>query len=254
MRMKISIITATYNSAQTLSDTIESVLNQTYQNIEYIIVDGVSSDNTLDIARSYQKEFGGRMRIVSEPDKGIYDALNKGIALATGDVIGFIHADDLLAKSVIVDDIANAFGEINCKILYGDLHYVNHENTKVIRNWKSGLYSKRQLKLGWMPPHPTLYVRRDLYQKIGTFNTQYRISADYDFMLRALNYIDEKDVVYLPKVMVNMRVGGVSNSGFANIRLKMKEDLRALKDNNYKIGLVVLMLKNLSKIRQFILK
>lgn len=247
--MKISIITATYNNQHTIVSTIESVLHQTYQDIEYIIIDGASTDNTLNIAEKYEPLFNGRMKIVSEPDKGIYDALNKGISYATGDVIGFIHADDTIASNNIIEQVVANFSEHNCDLLYGDLYYVDANDQKIVRNWKSQPYNNKLLRKGWMPAHPTLYVRREIYYKIGGFDTTFRIAADYDFILRAFTFTPEEKIVYLPFVMVRMKVGGVSNNGLANILQKMKEDLHAIKNNKIG-GMGTLIIKNTSKIKQ----
>ena len=252
--MKISIITATYNSENTIKDTIESVLSQTYNDLEYIIIDGLSQDSTLSIVKKYESDFYGKMRIISEKDNGIYDALNKGIKNATGDIIAFIHADDILANSNVLENVVKEFDRNDCELLYGDLLYVNCDNTKTIRYWKSEVFSRRMLARGWMPAHPTLYLKREIYTKIGHFDTTYKISADYDFILRVFSQIDESKTVYLPLVLVKMRIGGVSNSGFNNIRKKMEEDLRAIKKNKIRNSILVLFLKNLSKIPQLIFK
>ncbi len=241
--MKISIITACYNADATIERTIKSVLNQSYKNIEYIIVDGGSSDKTLDIIKSYSH---GISNMVSEPDKGIYDALNKGITLATGDFIGFLHADDAFASSQIIEKITQL--ATNSDAVYGDLQYVS-ENEKVIRHWESGLFSLKALKRGWMPPHPTLYIKRELYDKIGHFNLEYKIASDYDLMLRLLS-IPNLKVAYLPEVVVLMRVGGASNKSLSNIIQKSKEDYKAIKRNKIG-GFWTLFMKNFGKIGQF---
>lgn len=241
--MKISIITACYNADATIERTIKSVLNQSYKNIEYIIVDGGSSDKTLDIIERYSQ---GISNMVSEPDKGIYDALNKGVMLATGDFIGFLHADDAFASSHVIKKIAHLAS--NSDAVYGDLQYVS-ENDKVIRHWESGLFSLKALKRGWMPPHPTLYIKRELYNQIGHFNLEYKIASDYDFMLRLLSVPNIK-VSYLPEVVVLMRVGGASNKSISNIIKKSKEDYKAIKRNKIG-GFRTLFMKNFGKIGQF---
>lgn len=241
--MKISIITACYNADATIERTIKSVLNQSYKNIEYIIVDGGSSDKTLEIIESYSQ---GISNMVSEPDKGIYDALNKGVMLATGDFIGFLHADDAFASSHVIKKIAHLAS--NSDAVYGDLQYVS-ENDRVIRHWESGLFSLKALKRGWMPPHPTLYIKRELYNQIGHFNLEYKIASDYDFMLRLLSVPNIK-VSYLPEVVVLMRVGGASNKSISNIIKKSKEDYKAIKRNKIG-GFRTLFMKNFGKIGQF---
>ncbi len=252
--MRVSIITATYNSESTVRATIESVLSQSYDNVEYLIIDGASSDKTLDVVREYESRFAGRMRIVSEPDEGIYDALNKGVRYATGDIIGFLHADDMYATDEVVERVVEAFVGDSCDALYGDLHYVDSSAQRVVRNWKSREYEPRLLPKGWMPPHPTLYLRREIYQKIGEFDQSFRISADYDFILRVFMAINPNRVVYLPFVMVRMRVGGVSNRGLRNIVQKSKEDMRALRKSGVRCPIMVVVRKNLSKVGQFFVK
>lgn len=246
--MIISIITATFNVESTIETAIKSVINQSYSAIEYIIIDGGSTDKTLNIINKYKSNIH---HLISEPDTGIYDALNKGIQKATGDVIAFLHADDLYDNNLIIEKIANTFKRGDYDAVYGDLEYVQHQNpNKVIRYWKSEPFKPSLLKKGWMPAHPTLFVRRNIYQTIGNFNLNYKISADYDFILRFFskpNY----SFCYLPGVIVKMRVGGASNKSLKNIILKSKEDISALKLNSVG-GILTLAWKNLSKIPQFI--
>jgi len=248
--MKISIITISYNSGHSISDAINSVLSQTYSDIEYIIVDGKSKDNTVEIVKSYGSKIA---KFVSEPDKGIYDALNKGIRMATGDVIGFMHSDDLFASNDIIAKAADIFEKNDVDSIYGDLQYVYKNDTnKVLRYWKSGVFSIRRLKMGWMPPHPTFYVKKKVYDTYGVFNTDFRIAADYDTMIRFLGK-HRISTHYLPEVMVKMRVGGASNRSLKNIIKKTKEDMKALKDNNFG-SVFTLVFKNLRKVTQFIKK
>jgi glycosyltransferase len=248
--MKISIITATYNSVDTIADTLHSLNQQSYQDIEYIIVDGASKDNTLGVI----KELCPRVtRVISEPDEGIYDALNKGIEAATGDVIGFLHSDDLFSYSDAVKDIVTQLKSSNYDAIYGDLQYVSkNETDTVIRLWKSGVYFKEKLKNGWMPPHPTFYMKRNLYEKFGLFDLSFKISADYDSLLRYLWTYDVK-MTYLPKVVMKMRVGGASNRSLKNIIIKTQEDITVLKKHNI-FWPRALLIKNVSKITQFIFK
>lgn len=248
--MKVSIITATYNSAKTISDTLQSLNEQNYQDIEYIIIDGASIDNTLDVIKQQCPRV---TTIISEPDKGIYDALNKGVRVATGDIIGFLHSDDLFAYSDAVKDIVSQLKKSDCDALYGDLQYVSKDDTEnVIRLWKSGTYTKEKLKNGWMPPHPTFYMKRDLYEKFGLFDLSFKIAADYDSLLRYL-WTNNVTMTYLPKVVMKMRVGGASNRSLKNIIQKTKEDITALKNNKI-FWPSALFLKNLSKISQFFIK
>lgn len=248
--MRISIITATYNSAKTIAETIASLETQTYQNIEYIIVDGASQDSTVSFISDNSSKIS---KIICEPDKGIYDALNKGIRAATGDVIGFLHSDDLLAYDDAIADIAKTFEATGCDALYGDLEYVSrHDISKRVRLWKSGIFSRVKMKFGWMPPHPSFYMKRTCYMEYGDFSLDYRISADYDSILR---YILKKRIslAYLPKVLVKMRVGGISNRSFSSMINKSMEDVRVMKEYRL-IWPLALAYKNLSKLPQFIKK
>jgi len=248
--LKISIITVVWNNKETIKDAIDSVLNQTYQNIEYIIVDGASTDGTIDIVKSYEDNIS---KLISEKDKGIYDGLNKGISLATGDVIAFLHSDDIYASKTILEDAAKKFqNDVTLDGVYGDLVYTPKSDTsKVLRYWKSRDFESSLLKKGWMPAHPTLFLKREIYEKYGGFDLSFKIAGDYDFMLRVLSAGIK--VKYIPKVLYKMRVGGESNKSLKNIMLKSKEDLRALQKNSVG-GIYSLMIKNLSKIKQFINK
>jgi len=248
--MKVTIITISYNSGHSIADSINSVVSQTYHDIEYIIVDGKSKDNTADIVRS----FGGKVtKFVSEPDKGIYDALNKGIRMAGGDIIGFMHSDDLFADNQVIEKVVKLFEEKNTDCIYGDLQYVYKADTnKVLRYWKSGKFSRNKLRFGWMPPHPTLYIKRDIYEKYGNFDIQFKISADYDTMLRFLGKY-RISAAYLPEVMVKMRVGGASNRSIKNIIRKSTEDYQAIRKNKFG-SVFTLIFKNLRKVTQFFVK
>jgi glycosyltransferase involved in cell wall biosynthesis len=245
--MKISIITSTYNSKNTLQDTFASVRCQKDVTLEYIIIDGASTDGTLDLIQKNKLV----TTYISEPDKGIYEALNKGIQLATGDVIGFVHSDDVLASDTILSQIAKAFENKDIDGVYGDLQYVAHSNTnQVIRHWKSEPFHPKLLKQGWMPAHPTLFLKRAVYKKYGNFDLSYKIAADYDFILRILKEETLK-FSYIPKVITKMRVGGMSNRSVKNILQKSKEDYRAVTSNKVG-GLLSVLRKNTSKIKQFI--
>jgi len=247
--MKVTLITATYNSEKNIKTCLDSVTYQNFKNIEHLIIDGNSSDNTLSIINVYQQNYPF-IKVVSEEDEGIYDALNKGINLASGDIIGFVHSDDFLQSTDILNDIVSMIISQNLDGVYGDLQYIDKNNPqKVFRNWKSCEFNKSLLRKGWMPPHPTLFLRREVYEKHGFFDLYYKISADYDFMLRVFNDSELK-FGYLPKVITRMRVGGASNRNLKNIILKTKEDYRAIKRNN--IGnFTTLITKNTSKLKQF---
>ncbi len=248
--MKFSIITATYNSQNTIADAINSVASQSYKNIEHIIIDGASTDNTISIINEVK---GNVSKIISEVDEGIYDALNKGIKNSTGDVIVFLHADDIFAENTIIEKAAKLFSEKQTDCIYGDLQYVAKEDTnKIIRYWKSGEYAFSKLKKGWMPPHPTFFVKKEIYEKLGMFDTNFRIAADYDIILRFLGK-NKISTAYLPTVMMKMRVGGESNKSIKNILKKMKEDVKALKKNNLG-GWQTVLMKNITKIPQLFRK
>ena len=245
--VRVSVVTACYNSASTIGTTIQSVNAQSYGNLEHVFIDGYSSDETLNIISAFAQDDHS---VLSEPDNGIYDALNKGIARATGDVVGFLHADDFYADDEVINLIAACFRRPEVQAVYGDLQYVSQSDTnKVIRTWNTRAFTPSRLKFGWMPPHPTLYVRREWYERIGGFDNRYRISSDYLSILRFFSNPDFNSV-YLPKVLVQMRAGGVSNRSLKNIIQKSREDKAALKSAGVG-GLGTLLSKNLRKIGQF---
>lgn len=249
--MKVSLITATYNSIDTLHECIESVASQDYKDVEHLIIDGQSTDGTLEYVQNRSNELPN-LRVLSGPDSGIYDALNKGVAACRGDVIGFVHSDDYLAHPDILSKIIEKFNNPEVSGVYGDLQYVQKGTPeKVVRYWKSRAFKQNLLRRGWMPPHPTLFLGNDVYQKHGNFDLAYRIAADYDFMLRVFND-PNLQFVYLPEVITKMRLGGASNGSLNNILLKSKEDLRAMRSNNLPMPIMALFWKNLSKLTQFI--
>lgn len=246
--MKISIITVTFNSESTLEQTIQSVVNQSYSNIEYIIVDGKSNDGTLKIIEKYKSNIH---TLLSEKDKGLYDALNKGIALASGDVIGFLHSDDFYVDEEVIQKYVDVFLKTKCDAVYSDLYYVDKNNTdKIIRKWKSGLYHRNAFMNGWMPPHPTFFVKKEMYQKFGAFNLDFKSAADYELMLRFIHKHQIK-LVYLPEFTVKMRVGGKSNITLQNRIAANLEDRKAWKTNGLKPRFYTLYLKPLRKLLQF---
>lgn len=245
--MKISIITATYNSAATVRDTLTCIASQQYPNIEHIIVDGISKDNTLAIVG----EFSHIAKTISEKDKGIYDAMNKGVQLATGEVIGILNSDDFYTNSEVLLKVALAFEDPAVEAVYGDLQYVKADNVDVVtRTWKSGKFKKKNLYYGWMPPHPTFFVRRHVYEKCGLFNTTLRSAADYELMLRVLLKFNTR-VQYIPEVLVKMRAGGMSNASFRNRLRANKEDAMAWKLNGLKPYFFTTWFKPLRKVFQF---
>jgi glycosyltransferase len=246
--MKVSIITTTYNSAETVEATIRSVLSQDHKDIEYIIIDGGSSDSTLSIVEKYKDRIA---KVVSEKDEGIYYALNKGISLATGDVVGLLHSDDFYVNEKVISKVAAAFAK-GVDSTYADLQYVSRENgEKIIRHWKSGSYRDGIFLAGWMPPHPTFFLKRECYEKYGSFNTVLRSAADYELMLRMLHK-NKISTAYIPEVLVKMRVGGKSNASLINRIKANKEDRLAWKLNNLEPGILTLTFKPLSKIRQYL--
>ena len=250
--MKVSIITVCYNSEKYIRSAIESVLNQTYGDIEYIVVDGNSIDVTMDIVKSYESQFNGRMKWMSEKDNGIYDAMNKGVAMTTGDVVGILNSDDFYANSNVVAKAAQLLQEKNIDAVYGDLLYV-HSNTidKVRRYWKSGDYQKNAFLWGWMPPHPTFFVKREVYEKYGCFNTNFISAADYEFMLRIIHKEHIK-LAYLPEILVKMRSGGKSNQSLKSRIRGNKEDIMAWKINGLHPYCFTRYLKPVRKILQYI--
>jgi glycosyltransferase involved in cell wall biosynthesis len=247
--MKISLITITYNSAATVEKTVQSVLEQDYPDIEYIIVDGLSTDDTLQKLAPYQKNIH---RILSEKDLGLYDALNKGIGLATGEIIGFIHSDDFYAHPAVISRVIKAFENPSVQAVYGDLQYVDKEDTShIIRHWVSGEYRDGLFLKGWMPPHPTFFVRAECYQRYGIFNLQLTSSADYELMLRLIHKHKIK-LRYIPEVLVKMRAGGKSNFSLANRLKANREDRQAWKLNGLEPHWYTSLLKPLIKIKQFL--
>ena len=249
--MKITIITAVLNSKNFIENCIQSVLHQNYKNIEHIVIDGGSSDGTLNIVHKYQS---GIAELVSERDDGIYDAMNKGIRLATGDVVGILNADDFYPAPVILEKVAQVFENEDIASCYGDLEYVDAVDTgKVARYWRSGPYDVNKFYLGWMPPHPTFFVRRSVYQRYGLFNLSLGSAADYELMLRFL-VKHRITAAYIPEVIVKMRTGGVSNASMKNRIRANRMDRKAWSVNNLKPFPWTLFFKPLRKVHQFIVR
>ena len=244
-RMKVSIITATYNSAKTVRDTIESVLAQDYPDIEHIIVDGKSKDATLDIVHEYD---GKIAKVVSEPDKGIYDAMNKGIRMATGDVIGILNSDDFFTSSDIISTVAKEMEQRNVDAVYGDVHFVRPNDLgKCVRYYSSKVFRPWLFRFGFMPAHPSFYARKSCYEKLGGYSLDYKIAADYDLLIRFL-YVGKVSNCYLRKDFVTMRTGGVSTNGMGSRVLLNKEIVRACKKYGIYTNLFFLSLKYIYKI------
>lgn len=246
--MKVSIITITYNSAATIEQTIQCVLSQTYKNIEYIIIDGLSKDNTLEIVNRYKDKIA---KVISEKDNGLYDALNKGIANATGDVIGIIHSDDFYSDNLVIEKVVNTFKKNNADAVYANLFYVDKDDTnKIKRKWHAGKYTEGAFLNGWMPPHPTFFVKKEMYTKYGNYYTGFVSAADYEMMLRLIHKNKIK-VAYLDEFIVKMRVGGVSNVNVKNRVNANIEDRKAWEMNGLKPRFYTLTIKPLRKIFQF---
>jgi glycosyltransferase involved in cell wall biosynthesis len=280
--MKVSLITVSYNSAKTIADTLKSVQSQTYKDIEYIVVDGNSSDGTIEIVKQFldsakdvsqdasqdsgkdvsqdasqdsekdiSQDTGVVKKFLYERDKGIYDAMNKGLAMATGEVIGVLNSDDFYCSNDVIEEVVRAFQQNNTDCLYGDLNYVDPIDTsKIVRKWRSGSFRKQNFLKGWMPPHPTFFVRKSCYDKFGKFDTQFKSAADYELMLRFL-FKESCSAVHLPKVMIHMRAGGVSNVSLKNRIRANREDRLAWKINGLKPKWFTLLRKPLSKLIQY---
>ncbi|MFN5646918.1 MAG: glycosyltransferase family 2 protein [Sphingobacteriales bacterium] len=248
--MNVSVITATYNSAATVADTLRSVRDQSYPLVEHLIIDGGSKDNTMEIVAG----FPHIKQICSEKDRGIYDAMNKGVKRATGDIVGILNSDDFYASENVLREVVDTFEQSGCDAVYGDLQYVDKDDvSKVVRYWRSGPYQQGAFKWGWMPPHPSFFVRHTLYDRCGLFNLDMKTAADYELMLRMIHK-EGASLQYLPNVLVKMRTGGASNSSMAS-RLKANADDRKAWDVN---GLTpywfTMYLKPIRKITQFIFK
>ena len=231
--MKISIITVVHNNVENIKDAIDSVHGQTYKNIEHIIIDGLSTDGTVEIVKSYGKKIN---KFITEKDKGIYDAMNKGIALASGDIIGILNSDDIYFDDNVLEDVVNVFKEKQSDSIYGDLIYVEKNNiNEVVRYWKSSAFKLGSFAKGWHPPHPTFFAKRSLYHNHGSFDLNMRVSADFDLMLRFL----EKNKIttsYIPRVLVKMRTGGESNKSFRNIIVSNISILKSFKKNKIQVN------------------
>lgn len=245
--MKISIITTTYNSASTLRDTLDSILVQTYKDYEVIVVDGASKDGTCDIIRKYEQLFAGRLKWKSEPDKGMYDAMNKGLARAEGDIVGFLNSDDMYYDADVLSDIARTMQDDKVGCVFGDLIYVDkHDIHKKVREWKGSPYNENAFRKGWSPAHPSFYTRRKWVKLFGGFKLDFAVSADFEFMFR---YLQKHKVPgrYIPRYFVRMRMGGESNTSIRNIIRGNKNIIRAFHKNGYDAGAFYLLRRLLPK-------
>ncbi len=244
--MKISVITATFNSGKTLRDTIESVLRQTYRDIEYIIVDGASRDDTLDIIREYEPRFGGRMRWISEPDRGIYDAMNKGIGMATGAVVGLLNSDDFYTDECVLERVTAEIMDVDA--VYGDIHYVDDGDlTKCVRYYSSKGFRRWKMRMGFMPAHPSFYCRRTVYTRFGLFDTDFRVAADFEQLLRLI-YLNRIHTRYIPMDFVTMRTGGASSSGMKSHKKIIRDHMLAYKKNGVRSNYVLEGMRYLNKL------
>lgn len=226
--MKVSVITVTYNNANTLAHTMQSVLTQTYANIEYIVIDGGSTDNTLQVIEQYKPLFGERLIYVSEPDNGIYDAMNKGIKLSSGEVIGILNSDDFFTSNNVIETLVSSFDN-DIEAIYGDIHFVNPNNlNKTTRYYSGKLFRPWLVKYGCMPPHPSFYVRKSIYERFGNYNTNYKIASDFELIAR-LCYIHNIKTRYISVDMVTMRMGGISTKNKKMRLLGLKETIKACK-------------------------
>ena len=250
--MKISIITATYNSAATVKDTFNSVLAQTYNDIEYIVVDGLSKDNTVEIIKEYEPLFGGKMRWISEKDKGLYDAMNKGIAMATGDVVGILNSDDFYTSNDALAVIAGTMKDKSIDAVYGDIHFVNVDDlNKCVRYYSSAIFKRSLMRIGLMPAHPSFYCKREVYTKYGALDTRYKIGADFESLLRYI-FVNRIKTQYIKKDFVTMRTGGASTEGFSSRWQIMKDHLKAMKANGVYSNFLLLCMRYPYKIYELV--
>lgn len=250
--MKISLVTITYNSAATLYDTIQSVFAQSYPDIEYIVVDGASKDKTMDIIKGFEPRFDGRMYWISEPDKGLYDAMNKGIRMATGDVIGIINSDDFYHRTDVIEQVVKAFQDKEVQAVYGDVRFVNPDNLdKTVRYYSSKNFSIARFRYGFMPAHPTFFTYRKYFDEFGYYKTDYKIAADYELLIRFL-YVHRLKAKYLPLDFMKMRTGGASTASVKSNILLNKEIVRACRENGIWTCMPLLFLKYFIKVFELV--
>ena len=246
--LKVSIITVAFNSAATISDTIKSVLAQSYKNIEYLIIDGCSQDNTLDIIREYEPHFQGRLRWISEKDRGIYDAMNKGITMASGDIVGILNSDDFFTTDNVIEQMVKAFDDKDVEATYGDIHFIRDgQPDKCVRYYSSKRFRPGWLRFGFMPAHPSFYARREIFERAGLYKTDYKIGSDYEMMVR-LFYKHHIKAVYQPIDMVTMRTGGLSTRGIKSRLQLIKDDVRGCRENGIYTNAAMICVKFLYKI------
>lgn len=251
--MKISLITVTYNSDITLKTTLDSIIEQSHTDYEYIVVDGASKDNTVELIKKYEPKFKNKLKWISEPDKGLYDAMNKGIQMATGDVIGILNSDDFFTSNHILQQVSEAFKKNeNLDAVYGDVHFVNPENLqKSVRYYSSKVFKRGLMRLGFMPAHPSFYMRKACFDKYGLYKTEYKIAADFEYLLRVI-FKHNIRTQYIPIDMVTMRTGGASTSGMQSHIKIMKEHLRAFRENGIYTNVFLLSLRYIYKIGELV--
>lgn len=253
--MKVSIVTVCWNSEQYIADAIKSVLNQSYQDIEYILVDGLSKDRTVDIIKSFEPQFNGRMKWVSEKDNGLYDAMNKGLKMASGDVFGILNSDDFFANPDVIQNIVDGFSsDSSIEAVYTNLYYVKQDQPEIIvRHWISNEFKPRSFFKGWHPPHPTLYMKKDTYEKCGYFDLSFRLAADFELMLRFFEKYKIKSK-YLNITSIRMRLGGATSKNLSNIMTGNAECIQAFKVNGLNASILYPVYRLVPKLKQFINK
>lgn len=250
--MKVSIITAAWNSGATLRDTLESVLGQTYPDIEHILVDGGSTDRTMELVREYEPRYGGRLRYVSEPDKGVYDAMNKGIRMATGEIVGILNSDDFYTSPDTVETLVGELERHKVDAVYGDIHYVDGKDLgKTVRYYSSAGFRRWKMLLGFMPAHPSFYCRKEAYERFGLFKTSYKVAADFENLLRLI-YVGGISIRYVPKDCVTMRIGGASTSGWTSHRQIMADHARAYRENHVPSNALLDSLRYIYKVAEIV--
>lgn len=246
--MKISIVTVAYNSAATIRDTFESVLAQSHDDYEYIVVDGLSKDETVEIIKEYEPRFNGKMRWISEKDSGLYDAMNKGIRMATGEVVGILNSDDFFTSGNVLESVCRGFDSAETDAVYADVRYVKqHDLQSVVRHYSSKGFRRWKMRTGLIPAHPSFYARRELFEKFGFYRTDYRIAADFELLLRFI-FVNRVKTLYIPETFVTMRMGGVSTNSFKVHFRIMKEHLKAFRENNCYTNVFLLCSRYVGKI------
>ena len=246
--MKISLITVSFNSAETIRDTFESVLAQNYEDYEYIVVDGLSKDETVDIIKEYEPKFNGRMRWISEKDSGLYDAMNKGIRMATGEVVGILNSDDFFSDNSVLESVNNGFSTVSTDAVYADVKYVKQDDLQsVVRHYSSKSFRPWKMRIGLIPAHPSFYARKKLFDNFGYYSTNYKIAADFELLLRFI-FVNRINISYIPRTFVTMRMGGVSTNSFRVHFRIMKEHLKAFKQNGCYTNVCFLSLRYFGKV------